>query len=159
MADEKTLESEIVIDGTTATWQMKLDGDVNGTYSGTFKFRCTMSPTQRIAAGREMRELLGPQALLATDNESNLAFALTQLKHRVLEAPPFWKTGGQYDGDILDSNIIMAVLDAAVTAEVKYIKSLKEKKLSAIERAKAAAERALSATTDDADEADEDELD
>lgn len=141
MADEL---QNIIIEGTTANWDMRLEGDIAGTYAGTFKFRCYLTPMQKIAANREMRELLGAHATMAPEHESNLAFALTQLKHRIVSAPPFWTsvTSGM-SGDIADANVILAVLDAAYAAELKYINHVKEKKLSAVTRAKAAAEAML----------------
>lgn len=147
---------KISIEGNVGTWEMfNTQGDVNGTYTGTFKFRCMLTPTQKIAAGREMRDILGPQMLLASENDSNVAFALTQLKYRIISAPPFWKTGGAYDGDILDSNIIMEVLDASIDAEVAYLDSLKQKKIDAIKRAKAAAEKLVNGQEEEAEDEDE----
>lgn len=149
MADER---HDITIDGTTASWDMRLEGDIAGTYAGTFKFRCYLTPMQKIAANREMRELLGAQMTMAAEHEANLAFALTQLKHRVISAPPFWGTGGSLSGDIPDTNVILSVLDAAFAAELKYGESLKQKKLDAIERAKKSAEAMLSSADELEDE-------
>lgn len=142
--------TNIIIDGTTATWDMRLEGDIAGTYSGTFKFKCYLTPMQKIAANREMREILGPQMTMAPEHEANLAFALTQLKHRIIAAPPFWSsvTSGM-NGDIPDENIILSVLDAAYASELKYMAQLKEKKESAIKRAIAAAESMLNAKDED----------
>jgi hypothetical protein len=153
---EDLKRTDIIINGTEATWDINMLGDVSGSFIGTFTFRCMLTPTQKIAANREMREFLGPQMLLASEHDQNLAFALTQLKHRVTKAPPFWQSGGAIPGDLVDSNVIMAVLDAAIAAELKYIESLKDRKMDAINRAKAAAEKALSAVTSDDDEFDED---
>lgn len=141
MADESL---NMIIDGTTANWDMRVEGDIAGTYAGTFKFRCYLTPMQKIAANREMRELLGSHATMAPEHEANLAFALTQLKHRIVSAPPFWNsvTSGMA-GDLPDANVILAVLDAAYVAELKYVAQIKEKKASAISRAKTAAEAIL----------------
>lgn len=139
MAENK----DILLDGNTATWEMRLEGDISGTYTGTFKFRCYLTPMQKIAANREMRELLGSHMTMAAEHEANLAFALTQLKHRVISAPPFWGASGVIPGDIPDSNVVIAVLDAAIAAELKYVEQLKQKKLDSIDRAKAAAEQIL----------------
>lgn len=140
MADEF---QEIIIDGNIATWDMRTEGPISGTYAGTFKFRCFLTPIQKIAANREMRELLGPQMTMAPEHEANLAFALTQLKHRIVSAPPFWGTNGVLQGDIPDSNVILTILDAAIASELKYMDHLKSKKLDAISRAKKAAEQML----------------
>ena len=145
--DERKLQEylarqDILIEGGQATWEMRLEGDIQGTYSGTFKFRCFLTPTQRLAAGREHRELLGSNPTLATEHDDNLAFSLSQLKHRIISAPPFWTSNG-IAGDLPDENIIDSVLDAAIAAELKYKAQLKQKKGDAIERAKKAAERLL----------------
>ena len=150
MEDSKVQEylsrEDIVIEGSTATWEMRLEGEIHGTYTGTFRFRCFLTPTQRIAAGREHRELLGSNAALADTHDFNVAFSLTQLKYRILSAPPFWSSTLQANGmsgDIPDENIIDVVLQAAVDAELKYKAQLKKKKVDAIERAKKAAESLL----------------
>lgn len=134
--------NDILIEGNTASWEVRLDGDIQGTYTGTFKFRCYLTPTQRLAASREHRELVGPHASLAPTHDDNLAFSLSQLKYRVLSAPPFWASNG-ISGDIPDSNVIDAVLEAAIAAELKYKAQLKQKKNDAIQRAKKAAEDLL----------------
>jgi hypothetical protein len=146
---EEAKRTDIIINGTEASWDINMLGDVSGSFIGAFKFRCMLTPTQKIAANREMRDLLGPQMLLASEHDQNLAFALTQLKYRVVEAPPFWRSGGIIAGDLVDSNVIMSVLDAAIASELKYIEQLKDRKMDAINRAKAAAEKALAAVTSD----------
>jgi hypothetical protein len=138
--------TDIVIEGNTATWEIRLDGDINGTYMGQFRFKCFLSPTQKLAASREYRQLLGENPTLALTHEDNLAYALSQLKHRVISAPPFWTSTAQQSGmsgDIPDENVIMAVLDAAIGSELKYMTHLKKKKEEAIGRAKKAAERII----------------
>ena len=149
--DEKKIQEylarqDISIEGSIATWEMRLEGEIQGTYTGTFRFRCFLTPTQRLAAGREYRELLGNNPQLALPHEDNLAFSLSQLKYRILSAPPFWTSTIQQNsvaGDLPDENIIDAVLDAAVASELKYKAQLKQRKIDAIERAKKAAERML----------------
>jgi hypothetical protein len=139
--------TDIIIEGNTATWESNVTGTINGTYIGTFRFRCFLTPTQQIAASREMRELLGPEMTMAPEHESFLAYALTQLKHRIISSPPFWSSavgGGGMQGDVPDENVISAVLDAAIGAEIKYKNQLSSRKLEAIERAKKAAERMIS---------------
>lgn len=149
---------DIIIEGNTASWEMKVDGEIQGTYSGTFRFRCFLTPTQQIAANREYRELLGPQMTMAAEHESFLAYALTQLKYRIVTAPPFWSSTLQtsaISGDVPDENVITAVLDAAVAAEIKYKSQLKQRKLDAIEQARKAAEKILEGKKDDTEEDEE----
>ena len=131
---------------------MAMEGDIQGTYMGTFKFRCFLTPTQRLAAGREYRELLGANPSLATSHDDNLAFNISQLKQRVISAPPFWNATTQINnaqGDIPDLNVIDAILEAAVASELKYKEQLKTKKAESIEKAKKAAERFLKARNEE----------
>lgn len=156
------LRTDIIIEGNTATWDIKLDGDINGTYLGSFRFKCYLSPLQQIAANREYREILGPNPSFADEHASFLAYALTQLKYRIVSAPPFWNSANPatMSGDLPDENIIAAVLDAALGAEIKYKSQLKSKKLESVARAKAAAEKALNAEVDEDDrKAEEDDED
>lgn len=155
MADNKEF-NDITIDGDVATWQLRAEGDLLGTYSGIFKFRCYLTPMQEIAAGRKRRELLGVNPFAADEHESFMAYALSQLEQRILSSPPFWTatipTSG-IAGDIPDNDIITKILDAAVNAQLKYKQEKDNQKKESIERAKKAAERILSAKEDeDADQ-------
>ncbi len=150
MKEDKNKEylarQDIIIEGSQARWEANLLGEINGTYTGTFIFRCFLTPTQRLAAGREHRELLGNHPTLAETHEDNLAFSLSQLKYRIISAPPFWTSTTQANnmaGDLPDENIIDSVLESAIAAELKYKAQLKNKKNEAIERAKKAAEKLL----------------
>lgn len=157
MAKKKRDEdrTDIVIEGSTATWEIRIDGDINGTYTGLFRFRCYLTPTQRLAASREYRELLGDNPTLALKHEDDLAFSLSQLKHRVISAPPFWSSTLQTSGmpgDLPDENVIDAVLNAAIDAELKYRNQLKNRKSDAIEKAKKAAEKILNQQDEEAED-------
>ena len=55
----EVVRDDIQIIGSVATWTMRLDGAVSGTYTGTFQFRCFLTPLQRIDAGREQSAILG----------------------------------------------------------------------------------------------------
>lgn len=148
--------TDIIIEGTTASWAINMEGDVSGTYTGTFRFRCYLNPTQKIAANREMRSLLGEFPMLVPEHESFLAYALSQLKYRILSSPPFWTSGENgYAGDIPDTNVLSAILDAAIDAEVKYMGQLQARKLEALEKAKKAAEAFLKRGLEDSEEAEE----
>lgn len=130
--------NDIVLEGNTATWQMPLtEGEIHGTYSGTFQFRCFLDPIRQLQAGREYRDLLGPNAMMATDNEGNLAFALVQLKHRITKAPPFWTSTLQESnmaGNIGDLNVITLVLDASIRAETLYKEKVQKERDLILER-------------------------
>jgi hypothetical protein len=142
MADYKY---DLIIQGNTATWEMKEEGPIEGTYKGTFVFRCFLTPTATLAVGREYRELLGRYADMATEDESFLAYALTQLKYRIIKAPPFWTSaiGSNFTGDIPDKNVLSKILYAAVEAEIRYKENMKEKREEIIGLARKAAEKLL----------------
>ncbi len=142
MADE-VKSADIILEGNTATWEMKIDGNIQGTYMGKFRFRCYLTPAQTIAANREFRELLGPNPAFTPEHESNLAFCLTQLKYRIIESPPFWGSTESIPGNIPDENVISAIMDAAALAEQKYREQLAQRKADALKRAIAAAERTI----------------
>jgi len=127
--------TDISIEGNVATWNLNAIGLVNGTYLGTFKFKCFLTPSERLAAGRLYRELLGPNAALASIVEDNLSFTLSQLRFRIIEAPNFWTNAVGLNG--------LMVLEAAVNAELKYVAQLEEKKEEAIKKAKKTAEALL----------------
>lgn len=153
--EKNSLErSDLIIDGATASWDMRLDGDIQGTYIGVFKFKCYLTPLQQIAANREYRELMGPNPTYASEHESFLAYSLTQLKHRIISAPPFWasQNPAMFSGDIADENIISAVLDAALSSELKYKSQLKKKRLDALERAQNSTEKLMEVEEDEGDE-------
>lgn len=141
--DEKDINyDDIQLNGSIATWELNTEGKILGTYSGTFKFRCFLTPLQLIAVGREQRALLGEsKAWVETvdyEHESFLAYALIQLKYRIIESPPFWKSSGvnkTHDGDIPDQEVLEKILDAAIRSELKYKDDLKKRKEKAIQAA------------------------
>lgn len=138
--------NDIAIENNVASWDIAVNGDINGLYSGQFKFKCYLTPIERLAAGRFYREILGSQGMLATKHEDNLAFSISQLKYRVISAPPFWSSAIGLDGtfgDLPDENVLDAILEAAISAEFKFKAQLEEKKKDVVEKAKKAAEKML----------------
>lgn len=145
---------DIVIENNTARWDISTNGDINGLYTGQFMFKCFLTPTEKLAAGREYREFLGSNATLALKHEDNLAFILAQLKYRVISAPPFWLSAMGINGiagDLPDEKVLDVIFEASLSAEFKYLAVLQEKKELAIEKAKKAAESIV----EDKDEEDE----
>ena len=130
--------NDILIEGSQATWRMpRMEGDLGGTYTGVFVFRTFLDPLRQIQAGKEYRALLGDLAINAGDAESNLAFALTQLKHRIIKAPPFWESTLQDSGiagNVGDLNIIAAVLDAAIRSENLFKEKIQKERDAILER-------------------------
>lgn len=132
--------NDITLDLNLATATFRLNGEVGittrTTYTGTFTVRAVLDPSRELAAGRMYRALLGPQFQQASDHEANLAFALSQLQQRVLTAPPWFdSTPGQEvrGSTILDSDILLKVLDLSVKAQEEYAKALKEESKAVFE--------------------------
>lgn len=107
----------------TATFYVNLEEAASKTtLKGMFKVKCILSPLQYIQSDSLFRELLGktnPQ--LANDYVSNLCYALSQLKYRIIEAPS-WFSGSESEikGSDIEDNILLYVLDKAVEAEDMY---------------------------------------
>lgn len=141
MAEEK-VRNDIILEGNKATWTINSIGTIQGTYIGTFVFKCFLTPVEQIKANRDFRELMGPNPIAAPEHESFLAYALTQLKYRIISAPPFWNSARNENmvGDIPDEGIITDILGAATDAEVKYKKQLKQAKKDAVMGARVAFE-------------------
>lgn len=143
--NEKVSDSDITVnleDGT-ATYTLKHHGQVGGTYIGVFKLLCSLNPIQYIEADKDYRELLGKNAELASTHADTVAYALSQLRQRILESPPFWnEKGGRYGGAHLkDHEILEIMLEAAVKAEIKYRRELQAKHEEAVSKIKAALEK------------------
>lgn len=137
-------EKDILLDSQgNASWEINMTAPIGGTYQGLFQFRTILSPIQQIEADRDYRELLGPSASLVSTHVDNLAYSLSQLRQRVIKAPPFWDDGAsRFKGShIRDEEIIQAVYEAAVLSETKFRAQIKEKHKASIDRLKAAIER------------------
>lgn len=137
---------DITIDGSTATWELAASGDILGLYSGQFKFKCYLTPTEKLAAGRLYRMLLGDHPTTALNHEDNLSFTLAQLKYRVISGPPFWQSAIGLDGivgDIPDEKVLDIIFEGAIASELKYLATLQQKKAELIEKAKKSAEKIL----------------
>lgn len=134
---------DLVIENNLCRWDISCNGDINGLYTGTFTFKCFLTPSEKLAAGRDYRELLGENAVLALKHEDNLAFVLSQLKYRIVSAPPFWSSSmglNGFQGDLADEKVLDVIFEAALSAEFKYLAMLQEKKEKALEKAKKSAE-------------------
>lgn len=143
--------NDIIINGNTATWTMpRVDGELGGTYTGTFIFRCYLDPIRQLQAGKEYRSLLGDLSSQASVAEGQLAFALTQLKHRILSSPPFWSSTLQESGiagNIGDLNVIGLVLDAAILSESLFKEKIQKEREEILEHVIKAGEEALEKQT------------
>ena len=159
MAKEQKTRSDITLEGNKATWTIKSLGDINGLYLGTFVFKTYLNPMEQIRANRDFRELMGPNPSSAPEHESFLAYALTQLKHRIISAPPFWNSARfeNMEGNIPDEGVITDILGAATDAEVLYRKQLKKMKKDSITMARQAAEEMIKRKEEETLDEEEDE--
>lgn len=113
--------SDYRFEGSKAFFDYQNIGDrTNTTFLGEFCVKCIMSPLDHLKADRLYRELIGPvNPHLASKEAKNYAFALSQLKQRVLEAPDFFKNS-EMDGGHLDSNVLIDIINEAIEAEEAY---------------------------------------
>ena len=134
---------DLVVENNTAKWDISHSGDINGLYTGTFVFKCFLTPSEKLAAGRQYRELLGTNPVVVSEHEDNLAFSISQLRYRVISAPPFWASSVGVNGvvgDLPDEKVLDVILQASLSAEFKYLALLQDKKEKALEKAKKVAE-------------------
>lgn len=113
--------SDFRFEGSKAFFDFHSVGDrTNTTFMGEFCVKCVMSPLDHLKADKLYRELLGSvNAHLASQDAKNYAFALSQLKQRVLESPDFFKNR-ELDGGHLDSNVLIGLVNQAIEAEEEY---------------------------------------
>jgi hypothetical protein len=139
----------------TVTFRISEIGDRSRTtWSGIFRVKGGLSPFDELLAGKDMRSLLGIEAATATDHEINLAFALSNLKYRIIDAPDFWiaKSREGYGGADLDNNIIMLVLEMAINAEVETRKRLRKEARQRLDELEKALDKADSEDPSDEDD-------
>ena len=137
MSTEEDLKNQISIDSKgLASWDINMTGLIGGTYQGTFVFKTILTPLQEIEVDRDYRELLGKNAEFATTHADNLAYTLSQLRYRVVKAPPFFNDGITRfpGGQIPDREVLSKILDAAIAAEMKYRDELKKKHTASIQK-------------------------
>lgn len=143
------MSSNIIIENHTAIWDMPLtQGEVLGTYSGRFVFKCYLSPLDQIAANKLYRELVGSHSSIVSEHEGLMAFTLTQLKYRIVKAPPFWLSHtSEYgiSGNIPDLNVLSLILNHALESEELFKKNMIEQRKSVLTRTITVAEEILKA--------------
>lgn len=102
--------------------------DTGTTYSGHFKFKCLLSPLDRINVDKQYRSLLGPNILDAGIDASNIANILSELLFRIKQAAPFWNDKDNFiPGDhIPDRNVLLKVYENALAAELEFKQEVKK---------------------------------
>lgn len=113
--------SDFRFEGSVAEFDFQGLGEKsNNSFLGTFKVKCVISPMDHLKADRLYRELIGAiNPHLASKDAQNYAFALSQLKIRVIESPDFFKNK-ELDGSHLDSNVLIDLINKAIDAEEAF---------------------------------------
>jgi hypothetical protein len=116
------------LNGSTGTFDINDVGELSGqTYMGNFKVKCILSPVDRLNIDKTYRELIGKDnPYMATQEVLDIAFALSQLKYRIIDFPAFWQ-GFPINGGHVDLNIVMSVLNQSVDAEEAFKKEHTER--------------------------------
>jgi len=114
-------------DDSLASFNLNTIGtSTKNTYIGQFKVKTILSPMEFIKADRLYRELLGPNLHYASSRVQNYAFALSQLKFRIVEFPPFWEDRELNGSHIKDDNIALEIMELAAESEELYRKERDE---------------------------------
>lgn len=113
--------TEFRFEGSKAFFDYQGVGNkTNSTFMGEFCVKCVLSPLDYLRADRLYRELLGSTSPhLASKDAQNYSFALSQLKYRVIESPPFFKNK-ELDGGHLDANVLVDLINLTIDAEAEY---------------------------------------
>lgn len=138
----KLKRSDITINGNLATYSFRHEGSILGTYTGQFVFKCFLLPSERLSASKDRRALLGEFGVLASELDKNLALALTDLKYRIVSAPPFWFSNS-IGGNIPDTDLIFNVFDAAMDSQEMFKELKNQEKLRLLESSQKAADAIL----------------
>tara|TARA_R100000951_G_C2653160_1_gene185153 strand:+ start:5278 stop:5766 length:489 start_codon:yes stop_codon:yes gene_type:complete len=113
----------------TATFPIDMvAGGNKQTYKGMFKVKCILGPLEVIESDALYRKLLGDSnPNFASEYVGSLAYALSQLKYRIIDAPAWYKNDIKMDGSHVDDAILLSIFDVAVEAEEEYRKGIEEK--------------------------------
>jgi len=158
--ETKKLEkrSDISINGSVATYTFSYQSETRGTLLGQFTFKCILLPMDKLAVGRERRQLLGEFEALASELERYIAYSLSELKYRIITAPVFWNDD-KMNGNIPEEQLLFNVLDAALYAQGMYSQTKNEEKDALVNSALKQAEKILTDKKEENDKEDKDDLD
>lgn len=111
-------------------------GELTGKkYEGQFTVRCVLNIAQKHAMEIEKTRLLGNFSN-PTDGLVGIAVILSSLRHKVVDGPEWWKqsAGGS---SLDDEDVLVALYDKVVSAEVEWREKLKKKASSVKKTSKA----------------------
>ena len=109
---------------------VNLTGEITQeSYKGEFKFKCLLSPMDRIDIDKQYRAILGENIHQAGLEAIDLANILSELSFRVAEAPSFWHDSKYLipGSHIPDKNVLLAIYEFSLQAELDYREELKKK--------------------------------
>lgn len=112
----------------TATFFVDIESSDKKTFRGQFKVKCILSPLEFVRCDSMYRELLGkvnPQ--LATEYVSQLSYAMSQLKHRIMECPTWFRDESTGVKGNVDDKVLLHVFDKSVEAEAQYREGIEER--------------------------------
>ncbi len=107
----------------------KEPGEVSGAhYEGVFEVRKVLTPSQKAMADQERRAFLGnPERGVEVDPEvSELAFAISQLKVRVIKGPKWWNDSLGLR-NFIDQNVLVEIANAVLQVELDFKAEIKAK--------------------------------
>lgn len=115
------MSDDVKLDGSLGEFHISEVGKNSGeTFTGDFTVRCFLNPLEVLKADRLYRELMGAiNPHLASSEAQNFSFALSQLKFRIVKSSSGWKNS-EIDGGHLDDNVVIAVLNKAIEAQILY---------------------------------------
>jgi hypothetical protein len=94
-------------------------------YEGQFTVRCVLTIAQKHAMEIEKTRLLG-NFTNPTDGLAGIAVILSTLRHKIVDAPEWWKQSGG-GSSIEDEDVLVAIYDKIVLAEAEWREKLKKK--------------------------------
>ena len=110
---------------TQSVFDFEFTSELDKKYEGRFTVNCLLNMRQKHLLELEKTRLLGnfPNP---TDELAGISVILATLRHRIVDAPDWWK---QSDGgyNLTDFDVLTALYDKVLNAEVEWRTKLKEK--------------------------------
>lgn len=110
---------------TQTVFDFEFTSELGKKYEGSFTVSCLLDMRTKHRLELEKTRLLGNHSN-PTDELAGIAIILATLRFRIVNAPDWWK---QSDGgyDLTDFDVLTALYDKVLSAEVEWRTKLKEK--------------------------------
>lgn len=108
-----------------SVFDIDINGDTSGKrYEGQFSVRCVLNMGQKHAMELEKTRLMGNHSS-PTDELIGYAVLFANLRAKIMDGPEWWKQsiGGS---NIMDENVLVAVYNKILDAEVQWKEKVKE---------------------------------